>query len=140
MPAPILSSNGQMTEEQQSCKGDEQMISIWSLTQQSNRSEQFALCSLPYGRKRAAMERRRTQAVKLLKMFGRAIAFVLGKAIAGELDVVFHHHPVAGDLGYDRSRGDTEALTVAADDTCLRQFQVGDKAAIDQNMVGPSQQ
>src|SRR6266478_1300119 len=73
-------------------------------------------------------------------MFRRAITLVLRKPIAWKLHVVLYHHPVAGDLGNDRSSGNTEALAVTADYSCLWQFQFSNETAVDQNMIRRSQQ
>src|SRR5271170_1660901 len=69
------------------------------------------------------------------KVFGSAITLMAGEAIVRVLLVIGAHQAVAGDLGDNRSRGDTEAFTVTTDDSGLRQFETRNAPSIGEDVV-----
>jgi hypothetical protein len=61
---------------------------------------------------------------------------VLREAVARVLRVELQHQGVAVHLGHDRGRGDRAVARVAADEGRLRHRQVGDRAGVDQHVIG----
>src|SRR3989344_5961891 len=63
----------------------------------------------------------------------RAVAFVDGKAIFGELHMLAFHEPIASDFGYYRSGSNKRYLLVALDDGTLAILIGKVKGSVQQN-------
>jgi hypothetical protein len=82
------------------------------------------------------MERRRSELAQGAAMVGRRIAAIRLPSIAGIRPRMLGHHPVAGDLGDDRGRGDRAALGVPVDDGFRRALPARAGVSVDEHPGG----
>src|SRR3954471_14077254 len=81
----------------------------------------------------SAVKWRQAKIVDRPSMIGGWIAAVMLPAVARIGVRIFDHHPVAGDLGNDRSSGDRTAFGVAVDDSFRRPLPARARIAVDQH-------
>lgn len=81
------------------------------------------------------MEGAGTEALERREMFGCAVAFMVGKAVAWIAPVVSDHDAVARDLGDDAGSGDRVAESISLDQWCDGQIEEGNGAAVEQDVL-----